>query len=74
MLEWAMVAGVLVAMTLGYRLALAIVMVPQDPLDLSLVKLLGTVVLYPVAVFVLQYLLRVRNPATGELDERGRKL
>lgn len=74
MLEWAMVAGVLVAMTLGYRLALAIVMVPQDPLDLSLVKLLGTVVLYPVAVFVLQYLLRVRKPATGELDERGRKL
>lgn len=74
MLEWGLVAGVLVAMTLGYRLVLAIVMIPQDPLDLSLMKLLGTVVLYPVAVFVLQYLLRVHKPATGEMDERGRKL
>ena len=73
-LEWAMVAGVMVGMTLAYRLVLAIVMVPQNPLDLSLFKLAVTVAAYPVAVFVLHFVLRVRKPATGEVDELGRKL
>lgn len=73
-LEWAMVAGVLAAMTFGYRLVLAIVMAPQEALDLSLIRFLGTVLLYPVAVLLLQYVLRVRKPATGELDELGRRL
>jgi rod shape-determining protein MreD len=74
LLEWGIAAGVLVAMTLGYRLILAIVMVPQDPLDLSLIKLVFTVALYPVAVGVLHGVLRVRKPATGELDELGRRV
>lgn len=74
LLEWAMVAGVLTAMALGYRLVLAIVMVPQDPLDLSLLKLAFTVASYPAMVFVLHFVLRVRKPATGEVDELGRKL
>jgi rod shape-determining protein MreD len=74
LLEWGIVAGVLVAMTLGNRLILAIVMVPQEPLDLSLVKLVFTVGMYPLAVLMLHVVLRVRKPATGELDELGRKL
>jgi rod shape-determining protein MreD len=74
LLEWAMVAGVLTAMTLGYRLVLAIVMVPQDPLDLSLLRLGFTVASYPVVVLVLHFVLRVRKPATGEVDALGRKL
>jgi rod shape-determining protein MreD len=69
-----MVAGVLAAMTLGYRLVLAIVMVPQDPLDLSLLKLGFTVASYPVMVLLLHFVFRVRKPATGEVDELGRKL
>jgi rod shape-determining protein MreD len=74
LLEWMMVAGVLAAMTLGYRLVLAIVMVPQDPLDLSLLKLGFTVASYPVMVLLLHFVFRVRKPATGEVDELGRKL
>ncbi|MCC5971863.1 MAG: rod shape-determining protein MreD [Pararhodobacter sp.] len=73
-LEWAMVAGVMVAMTLANRLVLAIVMVPQPALDLSLLKLAFTVAAYPVVVLVLHFVLRVRKPATGEVDELGRKL
>jgi rod shape-determining protein MreD len=74
LLEWMMVAGVFAAMTLGYRLVLAIVMVPQDPLDLSLLKLGFTVASYPVMVLLLHFVFRVRKPATGEVDELGRKL
>ncbi|WP_209426091.1 rod shape-determining protein MreD [Pararhodobacter sp. SW119] len=74
MLEWAMVTGVLLAMTLAYRLVIAIVMLPQDPLDLSLMKLGLTVASYPAVVLVLHFVLRIRKPATGEVDELGRKL
>lgn len=74
MLEWAMVAGVIVAMTLANRVVLAIVMVPLPPLDLSLMKLVFTVAAYPVVVLLLHFVLRVRKPATGEVDDLGRKL
>lgn len=74
LLEWAMVAAVTTAMVIAYRLGLAIVMTPRPPLHLSLLKLVFTVLIYPVVVVVLQNLLRVRKPATGEVDELGRKL
>ena len=74
LLEWAMVGAVLIAMTLAYRIGLAIVMVGRDPLDLSLMRLAVTILIYPLVVWVLQSVLRVRKPATGELDELGRKL
>jgi rod shape-determining protein MreD len=73
-LEWVMVAGVIAAMWLANRTVLAIVVVPNEPLDLSLARLAATLMLYPVAVFVLHVLLGVRKPATGELDELGRRL
>lgn len=74
LLEWATVAAVLVAMTLGYRLCLAIVMTPREPLDLSLIRLAVTVLAYPAVVWVLHYSLQVRKPLTGEVDELGRRL
>lgn len=74
LVEWALVAGVLTGMTLIYRLVLAIVIAPAEPFDLSLVKLVFTVLAYPLVVLVLQMLLRVRKPAMGEVDELGRKL
>ena len=73
-LEWAMVAGVLVAMWLGQQLILVIVMVPRPPLDLSLIQLFGTVAVYPLAIAFLHFVLRVRKPAIGEVDALGRKL
>ncbi|MBN8293052.1 rod shape-determining protein MreD [Rhodobacter sp. NTK016B] len=74
LLEWGMVAGVMLAMTVANRLALVIVMSPRDPIDLSAAKLAVTIAVYPLVVWVLQGVLRVRKPATGEVDELGRKL
>jgi len=72
--EWGVVAGVLAAMVLAQRVVLVIVMVPLPPLDLSLLKLVATVAVYPLAVWLLQGVFQVRKPATGEVDERGRRL
>ncbi|GAB1379335.1 rod shape-determining protein MreD [Pararhodobacter sp.] len=74
LLEWAMVAAVLGAMSLAYRLVLMIVMSPREPLDLSLKTLVVTILVYPLVVWVLQVVLRVKKPATGEVDELGRRL
>jgi len=68
------VAAVLGAMTLAYRLVLMIVMSPREPLDLSLKSLVVTILVYPLVVWVLQVVLRVKKPATGEVDELGRRL
>lgn len=73
-LEWGLVAMMMMAMLVANRLVLVIVFSPREPIDLSLWKLVVTVLAYPVVVFVLQVLLRVRKPATGEVDELGRKI
>lgn len=74
LMEWGVVSVVLVAMWLANRLMLVIVMTPRPPLDLSLIQLLGTLLTYPIVVVFVQSVLRIRKPATGELDELGRKL
>lgn len=66
--EWVSVATTLVAMTLGYRLILGVLMVDQAPLGLSLMEMLMTLIAYPVVVLVSQTLLGVRKVAPGELD------
>lgn len=73
-LEWGMVAAVQAAMFVVYHVALVIVMAPRPPMDLSLIELVFTILCYPLAVAILQGVFRVRKPATGELDELGRKL
>lgn len=72
--EYALIAGLMLAMFLAYRAILAIVMVAQLPLDLSVAQFLGSVVLYPVVVAALHLVLKLRKPATGEVDMLGQKL
>lgn len=74
LLEWAMVSGVLVAMAFGNRLIKALLFVPNDPLGPVLVGLVLTILSYPAIVLVLQSVLRIRKPATGEVDDLGRRL
>ncbi|WP_417599668.1 rod shape-determining protein MreD [Pararhodobacter oceanensis] len=74
LLEWGLVASVMVTLFVANRLGLMIVMTPRPPLDLSLLTLVFTMAAYPLVVLVLQGLLRVRKPATGEVDERGHRI
>jgi rod shape-determining protein MreD len=73
-LEYLLVAGLLLVMFLANRAMLAIVMVPQVPLGLSLAQFLGTVAAYPVVVAVSHFVFGLRKPATGEVDALGQKL
>ena len=73
-LEWAFVSVVLAAMWMVERLAMAVLMVGAPALGASLVQLLLTVLAYPLAVLFSHHVLRVRKPATGEVDALGRPL
>ncbi len=73
-LEYVTVAVILVASFMLYRVFLAIVIVPLPPLDLSFVQLAGSLVVYPLVVAIVHWVLRLRKPATGEVDGLGQKL
>ena len=72
--EWVMVAVVMLAMALGYRLALAVTMTPQVGLGMTLIQVVLTILAYPAVVGVLRLAFGLRKPATGEVDALGRPL
>ena len=72
--EWLLVAGLMVAAFLTYRLVFAMAVVPQPGLGFALVQILWSVVAYPAVVFVSRFGLDLHKPAMGELDAQGRPL
>ncbi|ROU02415.1 rod shape-determining protein MreD [Histidinibacterium lentulum] len=72
--EWATAALAIVAICLGYRAMLAVAFVPAPPLSLSMIEMVLTVLVYPVAAFVSWIVFGVRRPAPGEVDSLGHRL
>lgn len=73
MAEWASVASTMILTTLGYRIVLAVLMVDQAPLGLSLMQLISTLLIYPVVALVSQGVLGVRKLTPGDIDAMGRR-
>ncbi|MCZ4353973.1 rod shape-determining protein MreD [Roseovarius aestuarii] len=65
--EWLSVAIALVAMTLAERTVLAILLVPQAPLGLSLMQMAMTVLVYPLVVAASALFARVRRVRPGDV-------
>jgi rod shape-determining protein MreD len=74
MAEWLMVAVVMFAMVIGYRLIMAVAFLPQPTFGLQMVGLGFSILAYPPVVFVSRMAFGLHKPATGELDEIGRPL
>ena len=74
MLEWVFVAVGIVGITLAYRIALAIVVMPQAPLGLTIIQLIMTILIYPVIVGLAHALFGVSRPAPGQTDSLGHRL
>lgn len=71
--EWITVGLIMIAVTFGYRLVLALAMVDLPRLPLSLTELGMTVLAYPGAVAVSHFLMGVRKAAPGDLDALGQR-
>lgn len=74
LVEWGMVALVLLAMTLTNALVQLVLMVDQPSLGLTLLQLIATILAYPLVVAVTVFALGLRRAAPGEVDERGHRL
>lgn len=73
-MEWAMVAGVLLAILVANRFALILVMQPRPPLWLSMTQLIATLAAYPLVVLFSRYALGIRKIAAGEVDALGHRI
>lgn len=73
-MEWIGVATTLAAITIVYRLTLALLIVPSGTSFLALMQYAMTVICYPLVVMVSQYPLGVRRLAPGDFDHAGRNL
>lgn len=74
LLEWLVVSVVIVSMTLGYSLILAIFGVDQPSLGLRLIQMIATILAYPPVVLFSVALLGLRKMAPGAVDELGRRM
>lgn len=73
-LEWLTVGVLLLAMVLANRMVLALLMVPQPALGLSLLHYLATIAAYPLVVIASYIAFGLRRAAPGEVDAFGRRL
>jgi rod shape-determining protein MreD len=72
--EWLLVAGLMISMLLVYRIVFALALLPQPAFGFAVVQVLWSIVLYPVIVGLSRLVLDLRKPATGEVDSFGRRL
>ncbi|MGL4311531.1 MAG: rod shape-determining protein MreD, partial [Paracoccaceae bacterium] len=69
--EWAVVAGAMLAMMLANHLALAIFLVPQPATGFSVVQMLATMVAYPLVALFSRHVAGVQRPSPAEIDAWG---
>jgi rod shape-determining protein MreD len=74
LVEWGLVAVLLLAMTLANAFVLLVLMVDQPTLGLTLLQLIATILAYPLVVGVTVFALGLRRAAPGEIDEMGHRL
>ncbi len=73
-IEWLMVAGLMLAAMLGMRLVLALAMVDQPAFGFAFAQIAASALLYPFVCLALHFAFDLRKPSTGEIDAFGRRL
>lgn len=66
--EWAIMGGIIAAISLGERLALILIFADPVPLGLGLQHLAVTVLCYPLVVAISKFLLGLRKLRLADLD------
>ena len=70
--EWTTIAGLLLAITIAYRLVLGVLIVAPGTLFLAAMQYGMTLLAYPIVVGVGRVVFGVRHSAPGEFDPMGR--
>ena len=72
--EWLLVAGIMISLFLCYRVIFALAFVPQAGFGYAMVQVIWSILCYPLVVVVSRLALDLRKPAMGEVDAYGRRL
>ena len=70
--EWAMVAAVMLAITVANRVILTVFLVVQTGIGLMILQLLVTILSYPLVVLLSRFAFSVGKMTPGDTDARGR--
>jgi rod shape-determining protein MreD len=74
LVEWAMVSGVLLVMTLADRLVQSALLINQVGFGLVLLQFVTTILAYPLIVLLSYLLFGVKRMAPGEIDKTGHRI
>lgn len=74
LIEWFLVGGVIVMITLGNKLILAVFAVPQPALGLQLIQMIMTILSYPLIVLFSAKALGLKKMSPGAVDQLGHRL
>ncbi|WP_232831231.1 rod shape-determining protein MreD [Pseudogemmobacter bohemicus] len=72
--EWLLASGLMIAMLLAQRLALTLTLLDLPPFGFAVVQVLWSILAYPLVVGLSRLAFDLRKPATGEVDDFGRRL
>jgi rod shape-determining protein MreD len=72
--EWFLVAVVMFAMLVAYRLVMALAFLDQPGFGYAFAQMVMSALVYPLVAGGLQLALGLRKPLTGEVDAFGRRL
>jgi len=74
LVEWLLVAAIMLTLFLANRLIFALAFLPQAGFGFSMVQVIWSILCYPVVVLLSRVALDLRKPAMGEVDAYGRRL
>lgn len=72
--EWLLISGLMIVMLLAYRLAFAVTFLAQPGFGFAFAQTVGSILMYPVIVWLLRVAMGLRKPLAGETDARGRRI
>ncbi|WP_407495226.1 rod shape-determining protein MreD [Pseudooceanicola sp. MF1-13] len=72
--EWLTAALAAAGVLIGFRVVLALFLIPQAPLVLAASQLAATAIAYPIVVLGSAALFGVRRVAPGEVDQLGHRI
>ena len=72
--EWALVGGLVTAMTITNALVLAVFAVDQPSLGLTIIRLVFTIICYPLVVILCGRAFGIRKIKAGEQDRFGQRI
>ncbi|WP_204115471.1 rod shape-determining protein MreD [Shimia biformata] len=72
MTDWLAAAGAIAGITIAYRFFLAVFLVGQVPLGLTLIQMIMSIIFYPFVVLISRVAFGLRKAVPGDLDPAGR--